>query len=187
MSLRAGGVSSYLACLLLVGLIQPVSLAQLPNRPRTFPLEDLEGRVSVLTGPNRAECGRYVWKGQTGPLASPEDLESSIECALASAAAKVPFWFVTAGPGFDSWVANGLLGNQKGELLHFHYDANSFGSGNTPTFEVKPCTSPKVKVYEQGYANFECQDPQTLARSIGSYASIVWDDFMSLVKRVVLR
>ena len=183
-------VRHYSVGLLLIGLIQAAVVAQSPSRPISARMADLEARVSAFIGPTRAECGRYVWNGKPGPLASVADLEASIACGLASAESKVPFWFVIAGPGFDSWVADGILGDQKGQLYRFNFDDNlSFpGDPSPPTFRVNRCLNPKVKAYEKGYAGFECLDEQTLVSwSIASYASIVWEDFMALIRRVGLR
>ena len=176
--------------LLLIGLLQAAVLAQPPRRYTSERMADLEAKVSAFIGPTRAECGRYVWNGRPGPLASVADLEASLACALASAESKVPFWFVIAGPGLDSWVADGILGDQKGQLYRFNFDDNSFwpGDPSPPTFRVNRCLNPKVKAYEKGYAGFECLDEQTLVSwSIASDASIVWDDFIALIRRVGLR
>ena len=111
--------------------------------------------MTWFIGPRRAECGRYVWNGTPGPLASVADLEASLACGLALASSKVPFWFVVAGPGIDSWLAQGILGDQTGELYHFSYDDNSFGPGNPSSFDVKGCLNPKVKDRGKGYAGIE--------------------------------
>ena len=63
-------VRHYSVGLLLLGLIQAAVLAQPSRRPMSERMADLEAKVSAFIGPTRAECGRYVWNGKPGPLAS---------------------------------------------------------------------------------------------------------------------
>lgn len=127
---------------------------------------DLEAKVGAFIGSTPAECGRYFRTSAAGPLASVADVEASLACGLAFARRKVPFWFFFAGHGMDSWVAQGIVGNQKGELYYFNYDDNSFGPRNPSSFDVKRCFNPKVKDHGKGYAGFECWDPKPVSSAI---------------------
>ena len=128
------------------------------KRPqRTDPLSDVTARVIRLTGPVRADCGQFIRRIGSQPSMTPEQHERAVQCGVAAAARKVPFWFIATGQGIDSWIASGLFAGEDGIVHRFSYDGDpSGGSGSEPYFDAEPCLRPRVVKDDSGGSSLRC-------------------------------
>ena len=143
------------------------------SRPgREAVLTDIAARVQAQTGPMPSDCGQFFASSGQGPWPTAEQIESAIQCGRVAARQRSSFWFLLGGHGLDSWVAQGLMGDDDGTIRRFSYDSDpSGGSGIGARFTTARCLSPSVHQYVSGGLELEClNDPWKLAVNVVTIA-----------------
>lgn len=114
----------------------------------TTPIGDLFHRVTLVVGPNPMECGRLLLTGRQPLPITVARLNAAIRCGVNAAAARKPFWLVTELRGMDSWIGEGLIGDESGQIYRFAYDSDPSGGGVLglePAFTRWPCDRPSAR------------------------------------------
>ena len=119
----------------------------------------LEAHIQQLTGPATVDCGTHTWTMLLRATPKREAMHRSLACARDATKQHNPFRIIQRGPGTDSEVAFGVLGQADGSVLWFDYDSAPCGGPRcSPRFETKPCLLSNVVVIHDagGFHNFRC-------------------------------
>lgn len=109
--------------------------------------DGMDKAMKLVTEKGAANCG------QVGPR---DDRSAADACGVASFKAKKPFHVRYDLQGIDSYVAEGMVGNSKGQLYIFSYDSDPSGGSNVGERVGKSlCAHPKI-VTKDGKQHLEC-------------------------------
>jgi hypothetical protein len=129
----------------------------------------LEEFIARVTGAVAVDCGTFslIHKGMAMPprrsskaRTKPESMDESLSCAREALKDHKGFKIVQRGPGFDTQVASGVLGNSGGTTVWFVFDSGPC-AGCDNRFETRPCPLEKVAVVQEqnGNHSFRCSPP----------------------------
>jgi hypothetical protein len=126
---------------------------------RLDPIMALRAYVVRFTGDSPKDCGQHFMEtGRVpGVEAGADRLNRSLRCAIEAAKNRTTFWTLKQDFGLDSWNAQGLLGDDKGEMYRFTFDnAPCGGPGCASQFSIRRCVQPIVSTARNGRASFAC-------------------------------
>jgi hypothetical protein len=94
-----------------------------------------------VKAPDQVDCGS-VRVPMTFPLeVDAASLPSITDCVNGALQQRQPFFFVVQGPGIDSYMATGLVGDASGNVKRFWYDSAPCGGPHCrERFTVWPCS-----------------------------------------------
>jgi hypothetical protein len=122
------------------------------------PATRLRTLVEQVVGHEPHDCGQ-LHRTRQSPLSNrvdsetidPKAMERALGCARESASKRRPFFTYVSEYGIDSWLASGLMGTKRGQIIRFSFD--SLGGGR---LEQDACARPRVDRSRSGWLSFVC-------------------------------